>query len=117
MVLGSSPVTVTSPSPSDFAPASSKEFLDIQATVECGFTFKRVRDITRTYRLCTGYIYIYTYIHTYSIHIHIHRDTNINTHTYIYIYIYIYVCIYTHTYTHTYKYKNLKIFSKKQTKY
>ena len=37
MVLGSSPVTVTSPS--DFAPASSKEFLDIQATVECGFAY------------------------------------------------------------------------------
>ena len=33
----------------DFAPASSKEFLDIQATVECGFTLKRVRDMTRTY--------------------------------------------------------------------
>ena len=36
-------------SPSDFAPASTKEFLDIQATVECGFTLKRVRDMTRTY--------------------------------------------------------------------
>ena len=47
MVLGSSPVAVTSPS--DFAPASSKEFLDIQATVECRFTLKRVRDMTRTY--------------------------------------------------------------------
>ena len=34
---------------SDFAPASSKEFLDIQATIECGFTLKRVRDIIRTY--------------------------------------------------------------------
>ena len=34
---------------SDFAPASSKEFLDIQATVECGFTLKSVRDMTRTY--------------------------------------------------------------------
>ena len=32
-----------------FAPASSKEFLDIQATIECGFTLKRVRDMTRTY--------------------------------------------------------------------
>ena len=30
-------------------PASSKEFLDIQATIECGFTLKRVRDMTRTY--------------------------------------------------------------------
>ena len=47
MVLGSSPVAVISPS--DFAPASSKEFLDIQATIECGFTLKRVRDMTRTY--------------------------------------------------------------------
>ena len=47
MVLGSSPVAVTSPS--DFAPASSKEFLDIQATIERGFTLKRVRDMTRTY--------------------------------------------------------------------
>ena len=28
---------------------SSKEFLDIQATVECGFTLKPVRDMIRTY--------------------------------------------------------------------
>ena len=28
---------------------SSKEFLDIQATILCGFTLKRVRDVTRTY--------------------------------------------------------------------
>ena len=48
MVLGSSPVAVTSPS--DYAPASSKEFLDIQATIECGFTLKRVRDMTKSYR-------------------------------------------------------------------
>ena len=34
-----------------FAPASSKEFLDIQATMECGFTLKRVSDMIRTYRL------------------------------------------------------------------
>ena len=47
MVLVSSPVAVTSPS--DFAPASSKEFLGIQATIECGFTLKHVRDMTRTY--------------------------------------------------------------------
>ena len=45
--MGSSPVAVTSPS--DFAPASSKAFLDIQATIECGFTLKRVRDMTRAY--------------------------------------------------------------------
>ena len=47
MVLGSSPVEVTSPS--NFAPASSKEFLDIQVTIECGFILKRVCDMTRTY--------------------------------------------------------------------
>ena len=34
---------------SDFAPASSKEFLDIQAIIECGFTLKCVRDMIRTY--------------------------------------------------------------------
>ena len=38
-------VTATGLDPSD----SSKEFLDIQATIECGFTLKRVRDMTRTY--------------------------------------------------------------------
>ena len=27
----------------------STEFLDIQATIECGFTLIRVRDMTRTY--------------------------------------------------------------------
>ena len=47
MVVGSNPVAVTSPS--DFAPSSSKEFLDIQATIECGFTLKRVRDMIKTY--------------------------------------------------------------------
>ena len=45
--VSSNPVAVTSPS--DFAPASSKEFLDIQATIECGFTLKRVRDMIKTY--------------------------------------------------------------------
>ena len=35
--------------PSDMAPASSKEFLDIQATVECGFTLKLVRDMIKRY--------------------------------------------------------------------
>ena len=28
---------------------SSKEFIDIHATIECGFTLKHVRDMTRTY--------------------------------------------------------------------
>ena len=34
---------------SDFAPASSKEFLDIQVTIEYGFTLKRVCDMVSTY--------------------------------------------------------------------
>ena len=33
----------------DFAPALGKVFLDIQATKECGFTMKHVRDMTRTF--------------------------------------------------------------------
>ena len=33
----------------DFAPVSFKEVLDIQATIESGFTLKRLRDVTRTY--------------------------------------------------------------------
>ena len=32
---------------SNFAPASSNEFLDIQETIEYGFTLKRVRDMIR----------------------------------------------------------------------
>ena len=47
VVLSSSPVVVTSNSV--FAPASSKEFLDIQRTIECGLNLNRVRDMTRTY--------------------------------------------------------------------
>ena len=47
MVVGSSPVPVTWIS--DFAAASSKDFLDIQATIERGFTLKRVRNMTRRY--------------------------------------------------------------------
>ena len=34
---------------SDLASASSKEFLDIQATIECGFTLKCVLDMIKTY--------------------------------------------------------------------
>ena len=45
--MGSRPVAVTETS--DFVPASSKEFLDIKTTIECGFTLKRVRDMIRTY--------------------------------------------------------------------
>ena len=45
MLVGSCPVPVTL----DIAPVSSKEFLDIQATIECGFTLKRVCDMIKTY--------------------------------------------------------------------
>ena len=45
MVVDSSPVAVTETS--DFVPVSSNEFLDIQVTIECGFTLKRVRDMIR----------------------------------------------------------------------
>ena len=38
----------------DFAPASSKEFLDIQATIDSGFTLKRASDLTRTYSQMYG---------------------------------------------------------------
>ena len=47
MVLGSSPVAVTYTS--DIAPVSSKEFLDIQAAIGCGFTLKRIRGMGRAY--------------------------------------------------------------------
>ena len=34
---------------SDFTPASGKEFLEIQANIECRLTLKCVRDMIRTY--------------------------------------------------------------------
>ena len=46
MVLRSDPVAVTETS--DFVPASSKQFLDIQAIIACEFTLKRLRDVIRT---------------------------------------------------------------------
>ena len=49
MVLGSIHVAVTAAS--DFAPPSSKEFRDIQAAIECWFSLKRVRVMTRRYSL------------------------------------------------------------------
>ena len=49
MVVGASPVAVTSTS--DIAPVSNKKFLDIQGSTECGFTMKRVRDMIRIYKL------------------------------------------------------------------
>ena len=47
VVVGLIPVAVTKTS--DFAPASSKEFFDIQTTMECEFTLRGVRDMIRTY--------------------------------------------------------------------
>ena len=38
-------VTLTS----DFTAVYSKEFLDVQGTIQCGFTLKGVRDMVRTY--------------------------------------------------------------------
>ena len=46
-IVGLSPDALTSTS--DFAPASSKKFLDIQAAIESGFTLKCVRGMIRTY--------------------------------------------------------------------
>ena len=43
VVVSSSPVSVTQTS--DITPVLSKEFLDLQATTECRFTLKLVRDM------------------------------------------------------------------------
>ena len=45
--MGSSPAAVTYIL--DFAPLSSKEFLEIQATIEFGFTLKFVHDMIITF--------------------------------------------------------------------
>ena len=47
MIVGWRPVAVNYTS--DIAAVSSKEVLDIQATIECGFTLKHVRDMIKTY--------------------------------------------------------------------
>ena len=47
VVLGSSPVAVIYTL--DFTPASSKQFLNNGATMECEFTLKSVRDMKRRY--------------------------------------------------------------------
>ena len=36
--------------------ASRKELLDIQATIECGFTQKYVRDMTKTYSITLTFV-------------------------------------------------------------
>ena len=64
--MGSSPVTVTETS--DFALAWSKEFLDNQATIDCGFTLKRVRDNDKNMQfLFNPYAFYLTYGHGYNI--------------------------------------------------
>ena len=49
VVVGSNFVAVTEAS--DIAPVLSKEFLEIQATTEFGFSLNRVCDMIRTYRV------------------------------------------------------------------
>ena len=41
---------------SNFAPVSSKEFLDIQVTIKCGFTLKRVRDMIKNIQYFLSYL-------------------------------------------------------------
>ena len=48
MIVGLNPVEFTLKN-SDFAPVSVNEFVDIQTTIECGFTLKRIRGMIRTY--------------------------------------------------------------------
>ena len=47
----------------DIAPALSKEFRDIQATIEYRFTQKHTHTHTHTYSYLYIYIYIYIYIY------------------------------------------------------
>ena len=56
VVVGSSPVAVTQTS--DIAHVSNKNFLNIQATIECGFTLKRVRDMIKTYSTNSEFSFI-----------------------------------------------------------
>ena len=61
-------------------PVSSKEFLDIQATIEDRFTLKCIHDmVLYVYDIYMIYIYIYIFVDIY---------------TYIYVYIYIYIYTY-----------------------
>ena len=63
MVVGSNPVAVTYTL--DFAPVSSREFFDIQAIVECGFSLKRVRGMIGGHSL-DGYFYLLLSIKLFS---------------------------------------------------
>ena len=48
---------------------ASKEFLDIQATIECGFTLKRIGHTIRTYRHSNWSLFLNKYSLVYSRHI------------------------------------------------
>ena len=74
-------------------PASSKEFLDIQAIIGYGFTVKRVRDMTRTYSLAWVLIHMLclsfcsftcnipcTVLYSWSTFIFLHIYSHIHTH-------------------------------------
>ena len=50
VLVSSSPVAATFTMTSDFVSVLSKEFPDIQATLDCGFTLKHVREMIITYR-------------------------------------------------------------------
>ena len=54
MAVGLSPIAV--PETSDFVPVFRKEFLDIQATIECEFTLKCVCDMIR---ICNHFFHLY----------------------------------------------------------
>ena len=47
MAVGSVQIAVTSTL--DFKPAQSKELLDVQGIIQCGFTLKCMPDMRRTY--------------------------------------------------------------------
>ena len=61
MVVASNPVVVTQTS--DIAPVLSKEFPGIQATLECKFTLKRVRDMLTDASRCSG-VFIVNFEHS-----------------------------------------------------
>ena len=54
MAVGSSPVAVSSTS--GFATVSSKEFLDIPETIECGFSLELLKDVIEHTVRCTAWI-------------------------------------------------------------
>ena len=43
-------------------PILRKEFLDIKANIECGFTLKHAHDMIRTYKVSYKHKHTYTYL-------------------------------------------------------